>query len=519
MDVVPHQNAVARKGKKGFQRFLFTGGIRYHLVGDAGQLGDLGGDGLAGLDEGVEFLHYLTVADDDRADLGKVLHPGVKTGGLGVEHAELAVQRLILYAVDAGHHVIHKIGFAPVDEFEVRVFFVDIIGCQHGFGVALTHAVVGDGNGGVSHAVRQLDDAAGVAEAVHAGKLGVQMQLHPLFRSSILPLFALHDQHIVGVHDVVVLVFIVGTVAPHDDRAALADALPLGAVLPFLCADLQVDRAGIVGDGHGVDLAVVALDLGKEHIAPDHALSALAAQILEGREVFGGEHFAVEDGDRLVGKVESLHFDRRCGVLFLKFDHRRCDLAFQLFFHLLLLGRSHRALQRHLGGNAGVLSNALGKQFLKAHLLQKLCAVAHPHRDILSGDGNTAPVQKAVDGHAVPLHVLQQGAQGVLVQHGIAEQVFDLQLKTLVVRLQGSQQPGAEVLIQWGGAAQGKLDLPVLPQHPGVLHDHLPEAGRKIRVRHKLRPQLGNKWFHKWYSFLVGSLQHKLPHPFLRVWQ
>ncbi len=60
---------------------------------------------------------------------------------------------------------------------------------------------------------------------------------------------------------------------------------------------------------------------------------------------------------------------------------------------------------------------------------------------------------------------------------------------------------------------------PVLPQHPGVLHDHLPEAGRKIRVRHKLRPQLGNKWFHKWYSFLVGSLQHKLPHPFLRVWQ
>ena len=107
----------------------------------------------------------------------------------------------------------------------------------------------------------------------------------------------------------------------------------------------------------------------------------------------------------------------------------------------------------------------------------------------------------------------------MLVQHGIAEQVLDLQFKALVVRLQGSQQPGAEVLIQRGGAAHGKLDLPVLPQHPGVLHDHLPEAGRKIRVRHKLRPQLGNKWFHKWYSFLVGSLQHKLPHPFLRVWQ
>ena len=316
---------------------------------------------------------------------------------------------------------------------------MDVIGCQHGFRIALTHAVVGDGNGGVSHAVRQLDDAAGVAEAVHAGKLGVQMQLHPLFRGSILPLFALHDQHIVGVHDVVVLVFIVGAVAPHNDRAALANALPLGAVLPFLCTDFQVDRAGIVGDRHGVDLAVVALDLGKEHIAPDHALAALAAQILEGRKVFGGEHFAVEDGNRLVGKVEPLHLDRRCGVLFLEFDHRRCDLALQLFLHLLLLRRSHCALQRHLGGNAGMLGNALCKQFFKAHLLQKLCTVAHPHRDVLPGDGNAAPVQKAVDGHTVPLHVLQQDAQSVLVQHGIAEQVLDLQFKALVVRLQGSQ--------------------------------------------------------------------------------
>lgn len=112
------------------------------------------------------------------------------------------------------------------------------------------------------------------------------------------------------------LVFIVGAVAPHDDRAALADTLPLGAVLSFLCADLQVDRAGVVGDGHSIDLAVVALDLGKEHIAPDHALAALAAQILEGRKVFGGEHFAVEDGDRLIGKVEALHLDGRCGILF-----------------------------------------------------------------------------------------------------------------------------------------------------------------------------------------------------------
>lgn len=90
----------------------------------------------------------------------------------------------------------------------------------------------------------------------------------------------------------------------------------------------------------------------------------------------------------------------------------------------MLLGLSHRALQCHLGGNAGMLGNTLCQQFLKAHLLQKLCAVAHPHRDALPGDGNAASVQKTVDRYAVPLHILQQGAQGALVQHGVAEQIL-----------------------------------------------------------------------------------------------
>ena len=111
----------------------------------------------------------------------------------------------------------------------------------------------------------QPHDAAGVAEAVHAGQFGVQVQLHSLDRGGVLPLFALYEQHIVGVHDVVMLVLIIGAVAAHDDRGTLADALPLGAVLAFLRADLEVDGAGVVGDGHGVDLAIVALDLGKEH--------------------------------------------------------------------------------------------------------------------------------------------------------------------------------------------------------------------------------------------------------------
>ena len=89
--VVGHQNAAICKLQKGFQRLGSSlGASVHHLVGDAGQLGDLGGDGLAGLDKGVKLLHHLAVPDDDRADLGQVLHTGVKAGGLGIKHAELA---------------------------------------------------------------------------------------------------------------------------------------------------------------------------------------------------------------------------------------------------------------------------------------------------------------------------------------------------------------------------------------------------------------------------------------------
>ncbi len=65
MGIVGHQDAAIREPEKGFQRFLLPGGISHHLVGDAGQLGDLGGDGLAGLDKGVELLHHFAVPHDD----------------------------------------------------------------------------------------------------------------------------------------------------------------------------------------------------------------------------------------------------------------------------------------------------------------------------------------------------------------------------------------------------------------------------------------------------------------------
>ena len=91
----------------------------------------------------------------------------VQTGGFGVEHDKAAVQRHFGTAVQRGDHIIDKIRLAAVNQLEAGVAFVDGIGRQHGFGVALADAVVGNGNGAVSHTVRQPHDLAGVVEAVH----------------------------------------------------------------------------------------------------------------------------------------------------------------------------------------------------------------------------------------------------------------------------------------------------------------------------------------------------------------
>ena len=414
--VVGHQNASACKIQERLQCLGLTGGIGDHLVGDAGQLGDLGCDGLAGFDEGVKFLHDFAVFYDDAADLGQVLHVGVQSGGLGVEHAEFPRQRRILHTVDAGNHVVHEISLAAVDELEVRVAFVDVVRRQHGFRVALTDTVVGDGDCRVPHPMGQPDDAAGVAERIHAGQLGMQMQLHPLDRGVVLPLFPLNEQHIVGIHDVVMFILVIRAVAADDDGGALGDGLPLRAVLPFLRADLQVDGTGVVGDGNGVDLAVIALDLREEDVAPDDALAALAAQLLEGREVLGGKHLSVEDGDGLVGEVEAVHLDGRSGVLFLELDHRRRDLALQFFLHLAQFGFAHRTGQGDFGLDASMRRHPLGQQALKLHLLQEFGAVADADGDVLPCDADGAPVQKAVDGHTIPLHLLHQLPQGRFVQ-------------------------------------------------------------------------------------------------------
>ena len=63
-------------------------GSAHERVGDAGEVGDPGGDRSAGMDEGPERPEAGTTLDDGRADLGDRVVDARSAGGLDVEHAE-----------------------------------------------------------------------------------------------------------------------------------------------------------------------------------------------------------------------------------------------------------------------------------------------------------------------------------------------------------------------------------------------------------------------------------------------
>jgi hypothetical protein len=68
--VVRHQHGAAGELQEAGQHLGDARGVHHHLVGDAGQHRDEGGDQLIGVDERLELAQHLTAADLDGPDLG-----------------------------------------------------------------------------------------------------------------------------------------------------------------------------------------------------------------------------------------------------------------------------------------------------------------------------------------------------------------------------------------------------------------------------------------------------------------
>ena len=86
--VVPDHHRAADELEEGGQHLVDRGRRQHHGLGDAGEHGDLGRDGQARVDEGLEGAEALAAAQLHRADLGDRAVGRRAAGGLEVDHDE-----------------------------------------------------------------------------------------------------------------------------------------------------------------------------------------------------------------------------------------------------------------------------------------------------------------------------------------------------------------------------------------------------------------------------------------------
>ena len=496
-DVIPAEFLEAADG------FVGAGGVRHHGVVDAGEFHHPGGNRTARINKSAEalFLVDLAVFHVDGADLGHDIVVGIQAGGLGIKDHKAAGERHLHLTVDSGDHIVHEVGFAPVDQLEVRVGAMDVIRCQHGFGVALADTVVGDGNGTVAHAVGQTDDLAGVTEAVHGAGLGMQVQFHTLlaFGGGILAGFPLHLEHIVGQQNVVTLVLVVGIVAPHDKGGTGLETLPLGHIFPVVPQHLEVDGTVVVGDGGEVDLAAAALDLGGKNIAPDGDLAAVA-QIVERAQIRRFEGLAVEQLGRL--GAESQTFDGEGRNLFLGLELHSGGL----FGHTALQGigvqRRGHILHAHHRQGPGAFLDQFGQMPGEVHTFQNGTPGVDPHGQTVRFKSHRAVfIQKTVHRHPLLFQFLDEDGHGIRGDGVVIEVIAQGKFIARKHRLQRRQQAAAEPCVQRLGTAQADDDSAGSAEQFHFFHNNAAEAGAELSVGRELRPDLSDKRF-QGFSFL-----------------
>ena len=295
--VVGHQAGAAAEVAELLQSVPAGGRADEHVLGDAGELGDLLGNDHAVVDEGIEALRHLPIHQADRADLDDVAGFRLQARGLDVEGHVLPL-----------HGEVHGVGLQiplhPVQGLDAGGF--RRLGC---LGEGLDVAVVRDGQGLMAPAGRGLEGLGQVRETVHGGHAGVQMELRPLLRGRVLPEDPIHQAAVVDIKVQLGIVLAALANAPQKEILAL---LP-GRLqpeheskgLPLLEeGGLAVDGIGEVGDVHLDPPAVFALlrlvapalpDGGGYQAALDDAGLLLLRKIVDGGVPAAGDPVAQQD--------------------------------------------------------------------------------------------------------------------------------------------------------------------------------------------------------------------------------
>ena len=175
--VVGDQGPVPGIVQESLHGFLLAGSVGHVLIPDARELGDVRGDRLAGIHEGIKRREDLAPPEDDRADLGHAVQLGIQAGRFDVEGDKLGIEREVGLANHRGVavHVIEIIGLEAVDDLDPGVL-PRLPHVREGLG----HAVVRHRDGGHPPGRGAFHHGLRVGQGVQSGKTRMQMELDPL---------------------------------------------------------------------------------------------------------------------------------------------------------------------------------------------------------------------------------------------------------------------------------------------------------------------------------------------------
>ena len=191
-------------------------------------------------------------------------------------------------------HVVLIVGLHAVEHLDFLPSARGVVGIGEG----LHHTVVGDGNGGVAPLDGPLDNGLAIAQGVHHGHLGVEVELNALLLGGVLaPLGHGHLVDAVGLQHHVV--FEAAHIQPplDLDPLALFDALDDGVGHLSLQELIDPDGAGVVGD---IKADHPRLALGQfpvlyvEHGALHQYAAHIQLQLSQGHRLFPAVDLAVE---------------------------------------------------------------------------------------------------------------------------------------------------------------------------------------------------------------------------------
>ena len=139
--IVGDEHPALRKFRKHTHCLVRRGGVRHHAVVDAGELHDLGRDGLARVHKGAEGFGDLAVLATTAPISVRNSVSGLRPAVSVSYTTKLPLMGAGGFAVQHRNHIIHKVGFNAVDHLEVRIAFADGICRQHRFRETLYHTI------------------------------------------------------------------------------------------------------------------------------------------------------------------------------------------------------------------------------------------------------------------------------------------------------------------------------------------------------------------------------------------